>query len=426
LSSALTIIQGVKARRIFNSRGEETVEVTVETLGGAGIAAAPAGKSRGLHEVEYYPPRGVEEAVEKVRELIEPKLLGVDSSNQEEVDRVLREADGTESFSNIGGNTAYAVSMAAAEAASKSLGKPLFLHMAKLDEIHVPLPLGNVLGGGKHAGKGAPDIQEFLVLPEKAEKIWEAYAAAVKVHRLLGKTLERKLPDFTGGKGDEGAWAPRIGSEEALALVAEAAEQVSSEVGLRIRVGLDVASSSLWDEGKQVYVYASESKTRDGGSQLDFMLELIGKFKLAYVEDPLHEEDFEGFSELTSKASKFGCLICGDDLFVTNRRRLEAGIRVKAATAVIIKPNQVGTLTDTWEAVRAALNAGMVPVASHRSGETCDGKLAHLALAYGCPIIKTGVIGGERASKYNELIRVQETYPERIQPTDLSPHLKPR
>jgi len=425
LSSTLTIIQGVKARRIFNSRGEETVEVTVETLGGSGVAAAPAGKSRGLHEVKYYPSGGVKEAVEKVRLLVEPKLLGVDSSNQKKIDRILHEADGTENFSEIGGNTAYAVSMAVAEAAARSLGKPLFLHMAKLDAIHVPLPLGNVLGGGKHAGKGAPDIQEFLALPERAEEIGEAYQATIKVHSILGKMLERKLPDFTGGKGDEGAWAPRMGNEEALSLVVEGAEQVSSETGFKVRVGLDVASSSLWDEKKQAYVYATEGKVRDPGSQLDFMLELIEKFKLAYVEDPLQEEDFEDFAELTSKASKFGCLICGDDLFVTNRGRLEMGIRVKAATAVIIKPNQVGTLTDTWKAVETALNAGMVPVASHRSGETCDGKLAHLALAYGCPIIKTGVIGGERAAKYNELIRIQEAYPERIQPTDLSLHFKP-
>ena len=185
-----------------------------------------------------------------------------------------------------------------------------------------------------------------------------------------------------------------------------------------------MASSSLWNAERKAYVYASEGKVRDEGSQLEFILELIRKFKLAYVEDPLHEEDFKGFSELTSKASRLGCLICGDDLFTTSWRRLEAGIKVEAATAVIIKPNQVGTLTDTWRAVETALKAGMVPVASHRSGETCDGKLAHLALAYGCPIIKTGVLGGERASKYNELAWIQEAYPERLNSTHLSHYLR--
>lgn len=417
---SLTIIQRVKARRIFNSRGEETVEVSIETLGGRGVAAAPAGKSRGLYEVEYYPPGGVKEAVSKIQQLVEPKLLGVDASNQEEVDRLLHEADGTENFSNIGGNAAYAVSMAAAEAAAKSLGKPLFLHLAKTGEARIPLPLGNVLGGGKHAGRGTPDIQEFLVLPEEAERIGEVYEATIKVHRLLGRMLESRLPDFTGGRGDEGAWAPRLGSEEALSMVVEASEKVSNEAGIRIRVGLDVASSSLWDRERKAYVYASEGKILDEGSQVDFILNLIEKYGLVYVEDPLHEEDFEGFAELTAKASKFGCLICGDDLFVTNQVRLVRGVKLKAASAMIVKPNQVGTLTDTWKAVSVALKAGVIPVASHRSGETCDGKLAHLALAYNCPIIKTGVLGGERASKYNELIRIQEEYPEKVKPGSLT------
>ena len=419
MTSGLTLIQSVKARRVFNSRGEETIEVTVKTVGGTGVAAAPAGKSRGKYEVEYYPPGGVREALEKVEKLVEPKLLGIDASNQALVDRLLHEVDGTENFANIGGNTAYAVSMAAAEAAARSRGLPLFLHLAKHETFRVPLPLGNVLGGGKHAGRGAPSIQEFLVIPERAEQIGQAYEATIQVHRTLGSLLEKKLSDFTRGKGDEGAWAPRLGSVEALELVVDAAEQVSSEVGFKVRVGLDVASSSFWDPTREVYVYASEGETRDKGEQLDFILELIRRFKLAYVEDPLQEEDFEGFSELTSKASTLGCLICGDDLFVTNKSRLERGARLKAATAVIIKPNQVGTLTDTWEAVSFASTSGITPVASHRSGETCDGKLAHLALAFGCPIIKTGVIGGERAAKFNELIRVQEAYPELLKPGSL-------
>ena len=425
MSSSLSLIRRVRARRIFNSRGEETIEVEVETLGGRGVAAAPAGKSRGKYEVEYYPKGGVREAIEKVRSIVEPKLVGVDASDQELIDRILHECDGTENFSNIGGNTAYAVSLASATAAATARGLPLFLHLAKHDEAYLPLPLGNVLGGGKHAGKGAPDIQEFLVFPETAENYGQAYEANIKVHRLLGKLLGNKLPDFTGGRGDEGAWAPRIGSVDALELVARAAEDVSAETGVKVRVGLDVAASSLWNPEKQAYIYASEGKTRDRGEQLDFILRLIEDFKLSYVEDPLEEEDFEGFSELTSKASKFGCLICGDDLFVTNRVKLERGVKLRSATAIIIKPNQVGTLTDTWQTVSLALKSGMTPVASHRSGETCDPKLAHLAVAFGCPLIKTGVIGSERASKLNELIRLEEAYPEKLKIASLRFPSKP-
>jgi enolase len=385
LNSSLTLVRKVKARRIFNSRGEETIEVEVETLGGKGVAAAPAGKSRGKYEVEYYPSGGVGEAIEKIEKIVEPKLLGVEASNQELVDKILHECDGTENFSNIGGNAAYAVSLAAAEAAASASNLPFFLHLAKHDELFLPLPLGNVLGGGKHAGKGAPDIQEFLVFPDSAENYGQAYQVNIMVHKALGKLLESKLEDFTGGKGDEGAWAPRIGSVGALELVVKTAEEVSAELGVKVRVGLDVAASSLWNSEKKVYLYASEGKVRDKGEQLEFILSLIRYFKLSYVEDPLEEGDFEGFSELTSKASKFGCLICGDDLFVTNQVKLEKGVKLKSATAIIIKPNQVGTLTDTWQTVSLALKSKLTPVASHRSGETCDPKLAHIAIAFGCP-----------------------------------------
>ena len=418
-----TIIEDVKARKILNSRGEATIEVEITTTDGLGVASAPSGASKGKAEAVAFPPGGVDEAIKKVEELIAPELIGLNADEQEEIDNLLHELDGTKNFTNIGGNTAYAVSLAVADAAANSYNMPLFQYLGGYLACNLPYPLGNVLGGGKHALGKVPDIQEFLVLPVGAPSFIAAAEANVKVHRKLRDMLVKVDPHFTGGKGDEGAWAPRIGSEEALALVAEASERVSDEVGFRIRVGLDVAASSLWNAERKAYVYASEGKVRDEGSQLEFILELIRKFRLAYVEDPLHEEDFEGFSELTSKASRLGCLICGDDLFTTSWRRLEAGVKVKAATAVIIKPNQVGTLTDTWRAVETALKAGMVPVASHRSGETCDGKLAHLALAYGCPIIKTGVLGGERASKYNELAWIQEAYPERLNPTNLNRYL---
>jgi enolase len=407
--TTLTIIQSVKARIIFNSRGEETVEVEVKTLGGSGRASAPAGKSKGKYEVAYFPPGGVREAVEKLRSTVEPRLVGLDADNQKLVDETLHEIDGTENFSRLGGNTAYAVSLASAQAAASTHGVPLFAQLAgETSNLRLPLPLGNVLGGGKHAGKGAPDFQEYLTVAEGCGSFRQAYEANLQVHRRLGKLLEERAPGFTRGKGDEGAWAPRLGNEEALEAVSKAAEEVSGEMGVKVRVGLDVAASSFWDSRSKVYRYESERRTLGREEHMDHVLRLIQEYRLAYVEDPLEEEDFQGFAELTEKAK--GCLICGDDLFVTSREKLEEGIRLKAATAVIIKPNQVGTVSDALEAAKLARGSGLVPIASHRSGETCEGHLAHLAVAFGCPLIKAGVLGGERVAKMNELLRIEENY----------------
>jgi len=274
----------------------------------------------------------------------------------------------------------------------------------------LPLPLGNVLGGGKHAGKGCPDIQEFLILPYGAKSAAQAVKFNFEVHRRLGEYLARTIASFTGGRGDEGAWAPQMTNEQALEAVAKTLEETSTELGVKAGLGLDVAASSLWDPTKHRYVFAGGSVTRTSAEQIDYILNHIQTYRLVYVEDPLHEEDYEGFSELTSKASS--CLVCGDDLFVTNVERLKLGIQRKAASAVIIKPNQVGTLTDTWEAVNLTAKAGWTPVVSHRSGETDEAHLTHLAVGYGCPIIKCGVLGGERVAKLNELIRIEEALGE--------------
>ncbi|MGP3667283.1 MAG: phosphopyruvate hydratase [Candidatus Bathyarchaeota archaeon] len=413
-----TIINDIRARRIFNSRGEETIEVEVKTLGGFGRAAAPAGKSKGIHEVVAFPEDSVKKAVERVYSIIKPKIVGLDANNQELVDKTLHEVDGTSNFSFIGGNTAYAVSLAVAEAASSTLKQPLFSSLKCFKETFLPLPLGNVVGGGKHAGKGAPDIQEFLVLPVGAKTFFEAYHANIKVYRKIGEFLEKNVPVFTGGRGDEGAWAPPLKNEKALEVVFEATREVGSETGVEVRVGLDVASSSLWDSKLKCYNYVGEGKRRSKDEQIEYVLELIDRFNLVYVEDPLHEDDFEGFAELTRKAKN--CLICGDDIFVTNKDRLKIGVNFKAANSLIIKPNQVGTLTDTLETVKLAKSAGYIPVLSHRSGETVDTHLAHLSIAFSCPIIKTGVVGGERTAKLNELIRIEEMFKDEFSIAKLS------
>ena len=281
----------------------------------------------------------------------------------------------------------------------------------------LPYPLGNVIGGGKHATGRATDIQEFLTLPLGADSFSAAVEANAMVHRKLKKILGELDATFTGGKGDEGAWAPNISNDEALEAISSACREVSEELGFECRVGVDVAASSLWDSERNVYVYERDGVERDPGEQIEYILNLIEKYNLVYVEDPLHEDDFEGFKELTSKSR--GCLICGDDLFVTNVNRLQRGILIHAGNAIIIKMNQIGTLTDTWKTTQLAQENGYVPVVSHRSGETEASHIAHLAVALNAPIIKTGVVGGERIAKLNELIRIEEELGERARMASL-------
>jgi len=402
-----TIIDTIHARKVFNSRGMDTIEVDVSTYGGFGSVGAPAGKSTGKFEVVSYPKGGVSKAIELVAKLVTPKLIGLNADEQEAIDQLLHEIDGTSDFSKIGGNTAYALSLAVAEAAASSHGIPLFQHLGGVIATDLPHPLGNVLGGGKHAGGRAPDIQEFLAIPVKANSFREAAQSNMLVHRAVRKRIEKVDDSFAGGKGDEGAWAPNLGNDEALEIVYSSCEDVSDELGVEVRAALDVASCSLWDARTEKYLYARDGVERDQGEQIEYIRELIEKYRLVYVEDPLDEDDFEGFAELLQGVKD--CLICGDDLFTTNIERLSKGLRLGSANSIIIKPNQIGTLTDAFKAVKLAKSAGYVSVLSHRSGETVDVHPAHLAVGFGCPIIKTGVIGGERIAKIDELLRIDET-----------------
>lgn len=405
------IIEDVRARKVFDSRGDATIEVEVVTAEGFGMASAPGGASRGKAEVVAYPLGGVEEAIRKVEELIAPELIGMSADEQEEIDSLLHELDGTENFMNIGGNTAYAVSLAVADAAANSYGMPLFRHLGGYLACQLPYPLGNVLGGGRHALGRTPDIQEFLVLPLGAGSFIAAAEANIRVHKRVRDLLVKVDPNFTGGKGDEGAWVSCLSNEKALEVTSKACEEISNEVGFKCKLGLDMASSTLWNPKKQRYVYANEGVERDSGEQLSYILDLIERYKLVYVEDPFHEDDFEGFRELTSRVR--GCLICGDDLFATNEKRLKLGVEMRSGNAVIIKVNQVGTLTDAIRTVRLAKENGYVPIISHRSGETTSFHIAHIAVGLGCPIIKTGVVGGERLAKINELIYIEEMLGEK-------------
>ncbi len=402
-----SVIEDVRVRKILDSRGNPTLEVDVITWNGFGRAAAPSGASTGSREVVAFPEGGVDKIIGEVEDVISSELIGMDTEDLQDVDMVLKEIDGTENLSAIGGNTTVAVSMAVAKAAASSYNMPLYKFLGGNMRTEIPFPLGNMINGGAHAGKHAPDIQEFLVVPVGANNITEAVFANTNVHKRLKDLIQTKDQTFTGGKGDEGGWAPNISNVDALEFQAQACEEVGNEMGIEIRPSLDMAASEMWDASQEKYIYAQDNIARDTGDQIDYVNEIIDTYKMFYVEDPLHEADFQAFAELTAKAGK-KCLICGDDLFVTNKEILQEGIDVKAANAIIIKPNQIGTLTDTYETVELAKTNNYVPVVSHRSGETTDETIAHLAVAFSAPLIKTGALGGERIAKLNELIRIEE------------------
>ena len=404
------VVKSLAARKIFDSRGNPTIEVEVVMKSDSkvctGKAAAPSGVSKGKHEVLAFPEGGVGSSIKMIEKIVAPKLIGASVDEQKKIDLLLHDLDGTPSFSKIGGNATVAISMAIAKAMAAVEGLPLYKHLGGERAVHLPYPLGNVIGGGAHAGKQAPDFQEFQAMPVGAGSFVDAASANSHVHKSSKALIEAKDMTFTGGKGDEGAWAPNLDNIQTLDILAEACKQVSDEIGFEVRPSIDVAASGLYHERRKKYIYKREGRSRDEGEQIDFIIELIKDYKLFYVEDPLHEEDFDGFAELTRKIGK-KCLICGDDLFVTNVGRIQKGIKAGAANAVLIKPNQIGTLSDTLEAIKLAKRNHYVPVISHRSGETLDKTIAHLAVGWRCPIIKTGVVGGERVAKLNELICIE-------------------
>ena len=402
-----SIIEDLIARKIFNNRGEETIEVDVITTSGFGRASAPAGKSRGKAEVAYYPQGGVDQALKAIDDLIAPELAGLNADFQEEIDSTLREIDGTTNFKVIGGNTAFA----------NSHSLLLFQFLGGNNATTLPYPLGNTISGGQHTRGKAPDIQEYLALPHGAETFLEAATANAQIHKRIGELLKKKDKLFSGGRSSEGAWIANIGNLDAFEIIAKACEEVGNELDFECGFGIDVAASSLWNPKEGKYVYQRDGKRMDAGEHLDFLLDLIEKYHLVYVEDAFEEEDFESFGELTKKAKS--CLICGDDLFTTNNERLNYGIKLNAANAIIIKVNQIGTLTDAAETIENAQSHGYTTVMSHRSGDTCDWHIAQLAVAYKCPIIKTGVVEGARIAKINELVRIEHFLGNRAKMADL-------
>ena len=393
------IIKDVAIRRIIDSRGNPTVEADIKTSNGFGRAAAPAGASTGTHEVVAWPDGKVSKGMEFAEKKVIPKLLGLSVDNQNEFDGLLKEIDGTGNFSVMGGNISVAFSLACAKAAADSKEMSLFEHINKKKSYSIPAPMSNVLGGGAHA-VGGTDIQEYLVTSFD-EDITTAIEANALVHKTVKSILRDKFPNIALGKGDEGAWVAPLGNVEALEIVVKAADIVEQKTGVEIRPGLDMAASEFYHDGK--YRYKEQTLTPE--QQVDFVLGLIEEFNLHSVEDPLDQEDFDSWASLTEQTD---ALIIGDDLYVTNPERLQKGIDMKSTNSILIKPNQIGTLTDTENAVKLAKKADMATVISHRSGETTDTTISHLGVAFGSHAIKTGIMGGERIAKLNELVRISE------------------
>jgi enolase len=393
----MTIIEVIELRTILDSRGNPTVEADVHTSGGFGRSAAPSGASTGSLEAKVKPPR---EAVDFALQNVLPALIGMDACDQEGFDEQLRDVDGTADFSEIGANIAVALSLANAKAAASSMNLPLFRYLGGAFAKELPLPLGNVIGGGAHA-MNSTEIQEFLIVPGDAADAEEAVFANAAVHRTVKDLLKKR--GIAAGKGDEGAWAPQIDDALAFELIAEATGSVADEMNISVDIGIDVAASQMWNG--QAYQYRDTVRSTE--EQIAYIAELVDKYNLVYVEDPLQEDDFDAFAELNTQVGN-RCLVCGDDIFVTQVDRIMQGIEMDAANCVLIKPNQVGTLTDTFEAVRLAHTHGLDTVMSHRSGETTDTTIAHLATAFSCVFLKCGIVGGERIAKLNELIRIEE------------------
>jgi len=403
-------ITAVLAREILDSRGNPTVEVEVQTHSGRGRAAVPSGASTGEHEAlelrdgdkKRYLGKGVQKAVDNVNQTLGPAIIGLDALDQSEVDRVLLEADGTPNKGKLGANAILGVSMATARAAADVVGLPLWRYLGGANARVLPTPLMNILNGGVHADSGL-EIQEFMVVPVGAPSFAEALRAGTEVFHALKAALKKK--NLTTAVGDEGGFAPRLESnEDALAHVVRAIEDAGYAPGKDVAVALDCAASEFFDKKDRGYTF---DKKKVSASELVAIYEkLAAKYPLVSIEDGCSEDDWETWKVLTDKLGGKVQLV-GDDLFVTNVERLKRGIETKTANAILVKLNQIGSLTETLDAIRMAQASGFRAIISHRSGETEDTFIADLAVATNAGQIKTGSLSrSDRVAKYNQLLRI--------------------
>ena len=418
-------ITGICGREILDSRGNPTVEAKItltDTMTGkryAGKASVPSGASTGRFEaVELrdaqtrYFGLGVQKAVNNVNTKIKEALTGRNGLNQVEIDRLLMETDGTDNKGNLGANATLAVSMAVARAAAKSLQIPLYQYLGGAYTRLMPVPMMNILNGGRHAANTV-DFQEFMIMPVQAESFSDGLRIGAEIYHFLKKILEEK--GLATSVGDEGGFAPNLPNAEAvLDLIVEAIEKSNYFPGQDIKIALDAASSELYNEKTGMYHFPGESAlkgsevVRDTAEMIAYYEELIGKYPILSIEDGLSEDDWDGWKQLTQRLGEKIQLV-GDDLFVTNTKRLDAGIKLHVANAILVKVNQIGTVSEAMEAIEMAQKNGYKTVISHRSGETEDTFIADLAVAVNAGQIKTGApCRGERVAKYNQLLRIEE------------------
>ena len=418
------LIRDIFAREILDSRGNPTIEA--EVLAGENIvgrAAVPSGASTGKYEAvelrdqeERYGGKGVERAVENVNSCLAKAVIGMNVFDQKEIDRALCKADGTENKSNLGANAILGVSMAAARAAAKGLNIPLYRYLGGVQAKKMPVPMMNILNGGVHADNPL-DIQEFMIVPVRETSFRERLRICAEIYHMLRAVLKGK--GLQTGVGDEGGFAPELAdTKEALRTIRDAAERAGYRMGRDIMIALDVAASELYIEEKGGYIFAGEGKkgelvVRTTEEMISYYEELVEEFPIFSIEDPLDEGDWDGWKKLTKKIGNRVQLV-GDDLFVTNAQRLRKGIELGAANAILIKVNQIGTLSETFETIKTAQEAGYNVIVSHRSGETEDTIIADIAVAFNTGQIKTGApCRSERVAKYNRLLRIEEQIGEK-------------
>jgi enolase len=398
----VSAITALRIAPIFDGRGQPTVEVEVESAGGGrGRVGAPSGASTGRTEVRALPEGGVPAAIEAFTSRVVPALVGADLADRAGLDARLHAADGTPEFSRIGGNVATATSLASAVALGQETGRALWevLKRPGVDGRTFPAIVGNCLNGGRHA-IGGPEFQEFHAVSD-APRPEDAVRVALRVHALVGEELHRRFPKLALGRGDEGGWVAPVGNVDALELLRDACDRARDELHVPVRPGLDLAASEFYRDGR--YRYRDQTLDEDG--QLGFVTKLAERYGVVYLEDPFDEGSYDAFARLTAAVGD-RIRVVGDDLYTTHRARLERGIETKATNAVLIKVNQVGTLTDTLATVDLARSRGLATVTSHRSGDLPEGWLAHVALGTGAWGLKCGLLGGERVAKLNELLRL--------------------
>ena len=411
----MSVIESVYAREVLDSRGNPTVEVEVVLESGAqGRAIVPSGASTGAFEAvelrdgdkSRYLGKGTQTAVDNVNNIIAEQLEGMESTDQPAIDALLIELDGTHNKGKLGANAILGVSMAVARASAEELGLPLFQYIGGVNAKQLPVPMMNILNGGEHADNSV-DVQEFMILPVGAPTFKEGLRMGAEVFHSLKKVLSER--GLACGVGDEGGFAPNLGSNrEALELIVEAIEKAGYKPGDDVRLGLDVAATEMYDKETKLYDLKHEGKKLTAEEMVDLYEDWATNFPIITIEDGLDEEDWDGWKVLTERLGKKIQLV-GDDLFVTNTERLERGIEAGVANSILIKVNQIGTITETLDAIEMAKRAGYTAVISHRSGETEDTTIADLAVAVNAGQIKTGAPSRtDRVAKYNQLLRIEE------------------